>query len=309
MSYLREQQRRRLGFTEDGNAVMGLIVVNVIMFILLNFINIVYVLGDLAPAAFDKDVLRWFTLPGLFDTMMYRPWVLLTHMFTQYSIWQMIGNMFFLWAFGFLLQDLMGNRHIVPIYIYGALTGAFFFILSVNIIPRFANIAESFQFMGASAAVMAIAIAATFTAPDYRVFPMINGGIPLWVITLIYVIIDFAGLASSSFPHHLAHLAGAVAGFVYIRSARNGSDPGLWMHQLNDWFFNLFAPKPPTEAKTTSKQVFYNTKGRSPYQRKGNLTQQRVDEILDKISQTGVDSLTQEEKDILKRASENETLP
>ena len=161
--------------------------------------------------------------------------------------------------------------------------------------------------MGASACVMAIAIAATITAPDYRVFPMINGGIPLWVITLIYVIIDFAGLASSAFPHHLAHLGGAALGYVYIKQIQNGKDPGEWMHRLYNWFIHLFDPKEKPVKKTIKKEVFYNTKGQQPFSKKPNVTQQRVDDILDKISQQGYQSLTQEEKDILKKAADNET--
>lgn len=307
MSYQQVQRKSKIRFGQDGDALMMLIFINVSVFILLNFIQIIYVLSNMEVARFESEILNWVMLPANPETLITRPWVLLTHMFSHYSVWQMIGNMFFLWAFGYLLQDLVGNRHIVPLYIYGALAGAVLFLLSANLLPRFHAVIDTFHFAGASAAIMGIAIAATVTAPDYRVFPMINGGIPLWVITLIYVLIDFAGLASSSFPHHLSHLGGALLGFVYIKKVQGGSDPGAWMHRVSQWFFTLFEPKEKPQKKPIKKEVFYNTKGKEPYKKTPNLTQQRVDEILDKISQKGYHSLTQEEKDILKRASEKDS--
>jgi membrane associated rhomboid family serine protease len=306
MNYMQAQRKSKIRFGEEGDALLMLIFINVSVFILLNFIQIVYVLSNMDLSKFESEVVNWVILPASLSTLVSRPWVLFTHMISHYSVWQMIGNMFFLWAFGYLLQDLIGKRHIVPLYIYGALAGAFLFLLSANLLPRFSAVIDTFHFSGASAAIMAIAIAATVTAPDYRVFPMINGGIPLWVITLIYVIIDFAGLASSSFPHHLSHLGGATLGFIYIKQVQAGNDPGAWMHRLNKWFFNLFSPVKKEIKKPIQKEVFYNTKGKEPFKKTPNLTEQRVDEILDKISQNGYQSLTQEEKDILKRASEKD---
>ena len=307
MNDLQEQRTTRLRFTDEGNPVTMLIVLNVLFFILLNFIEITYILGNAELSRFQTEVMQWFTLPALPETLFSRAWVVFTHMFTHDSIWRLIGNMFFLWAFGFLLQDLVGPRHTVPLYIYGAIAGAFLFVLSVNVIPRFAGAAAQFHYTGAGAAIMGIAVAATATAPDYRIFPMINGGIPLWVITLIYVIVDVAGLASMAFPHHLAHLGGAVTGFVYIRAVQRGAHPGEWMHRLYHWFFNLGkkgvtkTPKP-----SLKKQVFYKTKGNPPFKKTASVTQQRIDALLDKISQDGYDSLTQEEKEILKRAGEKD---
>lgn len=308
MSYMQAERKRRVLFGEDGDAVMRLIALNVIIFVILKFIEIVFQLTPGADVSLYKtNVLDWVGLPGNLSTFITRPWVLLSHMIAQYSLWQLLGNMLFLWAFGFLLQDMVGNKHIVPLYIYGGLAGAVLFLASANLLPRFAAEINSFTYMGASACVMAIAIAATVTAPDYRVFPMINGGIPLWIITLIYVIIDFAGLASSSFPHHLAHLGGAAIGYVYIKQVQAGKLPGAWMHDLYNWFTGLFEPKNEPRQKPFKKEVFYNTKGKDPYVRKPTVTQQRVDDILDKISQHGYQSLTQEEKDILKKAADNET--
>jgi len=306
MAYPQAQRKTKTWLGDNENPLLMLIVINVVMFIILNFINIVYVLSDSPAGLFETQVMRWFTLPAALGDFITKPWVLLSHMFSQNDVWMLIGNMLFLWFFGYIFQDLTGNRHVVPIYIYGALLGAVLFVLSANILPRFSAVIDTFHFTGAGAAVMAIAMAATVTAPDYRVFPMILGGIPLWVITLIYVVIDFAGLASSAFPHHLAHLGGALVGFLYVRQTQNGNDPGGWMHRLYHWFMNLFDPSKRNLKPVIKQQVFYNTKGKEPFVKKSNINQKKVDEILDKISARGYESLTKEEQEILKKASEGD---
>lgn len=308
MAYPQTQKKSTSILGDSSNPLLMLIVFNVLVFIILNFISIVYVLSNSAPGTFEAQIMQWFELPASLETLVTRPWVILSHMFSQISVWALIGNLFFLWAFGYLLQDLIGNRHVVPLYIYGALAGAVLFIASANIFPRFYAVVETFSFTGAGAAVMAIAVAATTLAPDYRVFPMINGGIPLWVITLIYVIIDFAGLASVAFPHHLAHLGGAVIGYVYIQQVRGGKDPGNWMHRLYHWFNHLFDPSKRKLKPVVKEQVFYNTKGKKPFTKTPTVNERKIDEILDKISEHGVEALTPEEKEILKKASENDTL-
>jgi membrane associated rhomboid family serine protease len=306
MGYPQTQRKTKTWLGDNNNPLLMLIVINVLMFIILNFINIVYVLSNSADGLFETQVLAWFRLPAAMDTFITRPWVLITHMFSQDSVWMLIGNILFLWFFGYIYQDLTGNRHVVPIYIYGALAGAALFMLSANLLPRFSAVVETFNFTGAGAAVMAIALAATVTAPDYRIFPMILGGIPLWVIALIYVIIDFAGLATQSFPHHLSHLGGALIGFLYVKQVQKGNDPGGWMHRAYNWFLNLFDPSKRKLKPVPKQQVYYNTKGKEPFVKTPNINQKKVDDILDKISEKGYDSLTKEERAILKKASEGE---
>ncbi len=306
MTYPQAQRKTKSWLGDQENPLLMLIVINVVMFIILSFTYIVYKLNDSPDGVFETQIMRWFTLPAALNEFITKPWVLLSHMFSQNDVWMLIGNMLFLWFFGYIFQDLTGNRHVVPIYIYGALLGAFLFILSANILPRFSAVIDTYRFTGAGAAVMAIAMAATVTSPDYRMFPMILGGIPLWVITMIYVVIDFAGLASSGFPHHLAHLGGALVGFLYVKQIRNGKDPGEWMHKLYHWFMNLFDPTKRKLKPVLKQEVFYNTKGKTPFVKTPNVNEKKIDEILDKISAKGYDSLTKEEQELLKKASESD---
>ena len=117
------------------------------------------------------------------------------HVCTYRIILIAFTNMLWLWAFGSILQDMAGNKKIIPIYLYGGLAGAVVFIATSYAIPQL--ILYPF-FEGASASVMAVAIATTTLAPDYRIFRMLNGGIPLWVLTILFVIIDFASIRSGA---------------------------------------------------------------------------------------------------------------
>jgi peptidoglycan/xylan/chitin deacetylase (PgdA/CDA1 family) len=153
---------------------------------------------------------------------------------------------------------------------------------------------------------MAIAIATTALAPNYRIFPMINGGIPLWVLTLIFVALDLAMVPAVS--NISGHLAAAGIGFLFVHQLRRGRDWTAWMNRFFDWVNNLFNPDKRSWKKTAKNELHYKSTGTQPFKRIPNITQKRIDEILDKINQQGYRFLTEEEKDILKRASEDEEL-
>ncbi|MBC7848099.1 MAG: hypothetical protein H7Y31_00115 [Chitinophagaceae bacterium] len=157
---------------------------------------------------------------------------------------------------------------------------------------------------------MAIAIATTLLAPNYRFFPMINGGIPLWVITAIYLIIDIAMIADDkNAGGHISHIGGGIFGALFMLQFRKGRDWSLGMNRLFTWFNELFSPKASVVPQRVRKEeYYYNTAGAQPYKKVPNLTQKRIDAILDKIGEKGYQQLTDEEKQILKRAAEDENL-
>ena len=168
------------------------------------------------------------------------PWTILSYMFVHTGIIIHIINMLWLWAFGSILQDLSGNRKIIPVYLYGGFAGAIVFIAINYAVPQLRDAVEYSSMFGANASIMAIAVATTALAPDYRLFRMLNGGIPLWILTVLYVIIDFAGTGGTA--HQLAHLAGGLTGFLFIVSLRKGYDWSKWMNNVYNWFINLFNP-------------------------------------------------------------------
>lgn len=306
MSLLSQKSTRNILLGQDNNALVFLFAVNSLVFLLINFIRIIYFLSDIPLEFFNKQILDWFTLSPVPDIFFSRPWTLLTTMFTHLSIWQLISTLLWLWAFGYILQDLAGNSKLLPIYLYGGFVGALVFLLSNNLFPVLErNILITPAMMGGGAAVMAVAVATTTLAPDYRLFPMINGGIPLWVLTVVFVAIDFATLSGGNAGIGAAHLSGGAMGFFFVKQLQKGRDWSSWMIALVDWLDNLFNPEKKSNQVKQHEKHFYRV-NRKPYEKIANVTQQKLDDILDKINQHGYAFLTEEEKEFLNRASDQD---
>ena len=303
ISYKLPRQRFTLG--QPDNALMWLFALNVIFFLILLTIKVAVSVNDNSDAAFYTQVVNWFHLPAGLSKISNRPWTFLTYMFSDTELFRAISNMLWLWAFGGILQNLTGNKKLIPVYLYGGLAGAVFFIVASYLIPTNQVNINSASLLGANAGVMAVAVAATMIAPNYRFFRHIRGGIPIWILTIVYVAIDLAGVAAQPAAQPIAHIGGALAGFLFVILMQRKIDGSVWMNNGYIWFINLFNPNKSKEKNSVKEKVFYNTGNRSPYKKTSNVTEQRVDEILDKISQKGYSYLTKEEKDILKRASED----
>ncbi len=293
---------------QDNNALVYLVAINLLVFVLLTFIKIIYYLSEIPIEFFYKQVFDWFTLPAVTDNFLNKPWVLFTYMFTHESIWGLISSLLWLWAIGYILQDLTGNNKLIPIYLYGGFAGGIVFLITVNLFPALANHVTTLgPLMGAGAAVMAIAVATTTLAPEYRIFPLINGGIPLWVLMVVFVAIDFATLAGNNAGIAASHLTGGAIGFLFIRQLRRGSDWGTWMNHFIDWLNDLFSPDKKRPQKDSRDNLFAKSLGNIK-QKKSDITQTRIDALLDKINQQGYQFLTDEEKSFLKRASKEDLL-
>jgi len=309
MTLFEKKYRRKISLGESGNSLTTLIAINLVLFVLLSFTKVIWYFlyedKQVATSFFNKNVLGWFTLPADFDKMMGEPWAIITHMFVHIGFWQVLANMLWLWSFGYIMQELTGNKKIIPVFIYGALAGAIAFILSYNLLPGLKAQLPYATAMGASAGVMAIAIATTMVAPGYRIFPMINGGIPLWILTAIYVAVDLITVSISNTGILMSHLAGALTGFLFMFFLRKGYDWSEWMNNFFDWVGNLFNPDRPQKGKNIKDELFYKSSS-MPYKKSSNFTQQRIDQILDKINQKGYHFLTEEEKELLKRASKED---
>lgn len=308
MPYTERQYRQRITLGQSGNALIMLIAVCLIVFVGLAFMRAVWFYRfpkEIAPALFEKNVLGLFTLPADTSKLLYKPWTIITHMFVHDNIWKVFANMLWLWTFGYILQDLTGNRKIIPLFIYGAVGGAIAFILAYNFLPSLQVYEPVAVSAGAASGVMAIAVATTLLSPGYRIFPLISGGIPLWVLTAIYVLSDLATVSISDTGTLITHLAGAVTGFLFIYFMKMGYDWSEWMSNFFDWITNLFNPDKPKKGKSIKEELFYKSAS-APYKKTMNVTQQRVDEILDKINQHGYNYLTEDEKELLERASKGE---
>lgn len=308
MRVMEDNYRKKMVLGQDGNALVQLVVINAVLFATLKFIYVIYSTTNIPEARFNDSVLSWFFLPGSLDKLSSRPWTILSYMFSDGHVFRFIGNMFWLWGFGYILQDLTGNRKLVPIYLYGGLAGAIAFLACYALIPRLHVESVAVNLAGANAAVIAIAVATTAAAPDYRIFPMINGGIPLWILSVLYLLINFSTINHHDTGGYIANLAGAGAGYLFIFRLRKGHDSSIWINRFFDWCGDLFQPDRKRKARSSKDEFFYKVSGTQPFKKIPNVTQQRIDEILDKINQQGYRFLTDEEKEILKRAADEEDL-
>jgi membrane associated rhomboid family serine protease len=304
MSIYEREYKPRFTTNLQDNALVQLITINLVVFALFTFVNVFYYFSlpkEAAEAKFYKDIYTNLALPASFSEFIRKPWTLFTHMFYHFGIWHILGNMLWLWMFGYIFHDLTGNKKIIPLYIYGAAGGALAFMLAYNFIPSLKAIDANM--VGASGGIMAIVVATTVLSPGFRIFPMLNGGIPLWVFTSIYLIIDLALIPTSNTGGHIAHLAGGFTGFLFVFFMRRGTDWSVGMNNFFDWINNLFNPNKPK--KKTKDHLFYKA-DKKPFSKTANLSQQRIDEILDKINQKGYSSLSEEEKQLLNKASKEE---
>ena len=302
MSVRQQNKKNGLMLGQDNNALTWLVIINSVVFVSLLFIKLIYqVSSDTGLQSFQTQIGDWFALPAGTHKFLTRPWTIITYMFAHDNLWYLISSLLWLWCFGYILQDLAGNNKLFPIYLYGGFIGGIIFMASANLLPSLHTQVNYISQTGAAAPVIAVAVATTMLAPDYRIFQMLNGGIPLWVVTIIFIAIDFATVGMVNGAVILSHIAGGLTGFLFVKQLSKGRDPGLWMSKFANWVNDLFNP----EKKITPNQLYYKPT-RKPYQKTLHVTQQRLDEILDKINQHGYQFLTEEEKEFLKKASKED---
>lgn len=307
---MKNQSSKRMLLGQPGNTLVLLLAILVVVFCLFTFLHLAYSLTNEDTAAannsYYQGILAWFRMPASLKLLSSRPWTIFTYMFIHDGVWNLIGNLIWLWVFGFILQDLTGNKTILPLFIYSALSGAVLYLICMNVFPGLRTFVSTELIEGASAGVMGIAIATTILAPGYRFFPMINGGIPLWVITAIYVVIDLAMIANlNAAGSHIAHLGGGLFGWFFMSQLQKGKDLSLGMNRFFDWINGIFAPEESEARDKTRTAVFYEKGEKEPYKKIPQLTQKRIDAILDKIGEKGYDKLTEEEKELLRKAAED----
>jgi membrane associated rhomboid family serine protease len=272
----KNQKKGILRFGSDNNSLVSLIVINAAFFITLLFLQVAFFFDDKSLSAFYDGIIKWIEIPSDFNLFLTRPWTILTYMFsdTNAGLMRIISNMLWLWAFGYVFQQYLGNERLIPTYIYGGIMGAVVFIAAHYFISPLKDNITHAGLIGANAATMAVAAATTMMAPDHRFFTQIRKGIPIWVLLAIYIIIDFAGVASMEAAHSLSHIGGAIMGVLVVFLLRKGMDTTVRMNQLYNWMFNLLSPPKKDTKASIKNKVFYNTGDRKPFSKTMNVNQQ-----------------------------------
>lgn len=287
----------------QGNIVVRLIYINVAVFVL--GLLLAVVLG-----LFNIDInylLRDLYLPADLLQLLRRPWTLITYMFMHAGIWHLLGNMLWLYWFGKLFLYFFSSKHLRGLYVVGGLAGALLYIVAYNLFPAFSTQLYSATLVGASASVLAIAIATAVREPDFRINLIFIGPVKLKYFALFIVLFDVLYVESDNAGGHLAHLGGALAGWWFVRGLGQGYDVTHWVNVCIDAVGGLFHKRERKPRKPKMKVHVNNARGNRAadyeYNARKKTQSDEVDRILEKLKKSGYGSLSEEEKRKLFEAS------
>jgi membrane associated rhomboid family serine protease len=294
-------------FNKSNNTLVQLILINTVVFLT---VLVLYVFSQLFQWAAFEQVLRQLVMPWEPAALLRKPWTILTYAFTHYDPFHILWNMVFFYWFGKLVEEYLGSRRLVGLYVLGAVGGGLLYFACYNLIPYFSQNIGGATITGASGAVLAVAVGAATLLPNYTFHLLLIGPVRVKYIVLIFVVMSFFNSVGKNAGGEIAHLGGALVGFLYIKLLQNGSDIGRPVYWVMDVWSNLFQPKPPVKVsqRQRSPQPSANTYA-SAGSSSAHITapdQDELDAILDKISRSGYESLTREEKQKLFRASQKQ---
>ncbi|TVR40272.1 MAG: rhomboid family intramembrane serine protease [Cryomorphaceae bacterium] len=282
----------------ESNMVGRFIMVNVAVFLAVNLVGLIEVLTQTSIF----NVVKWFAAPSDPIDLAMRPWTVITYMFLHERFWHLFWNMVMLYFSGRIFFDLLGARRFVNTYFVGGLAGLALFILFYNIFPAF-EAQRGAPIMGASASVLAILVAVATYTPNYTIFLPIIGAVRLKWIALLFVVLDFISIRTGvNAGGHIAHLGGALWGFLWARQLGRGRDISAWFDTVVGIALALIPRRKMRVVHSKTKPAGNTGPSRGSSSKVRN-EDEVIDEILDKISKSGYDSLTEREKEILFRAS------
>ena len=224
----------------DNNALVALLAINLVAYVMLGFLKVIYFLDGTPIELFYKNIFHLFTLPTTGAAWLTHAWSLFTFNWIHEGFWELFTNMIWLTVFGYVLQMNQSNKHLFPIYFYAGLMGGLSYVMmSFGVGSNFIQ----FPLMGASMSVSALAIAATLLAPRFKLLANIGNGVPLWILSIIYFALQIATLTNYQFANSVVALLSVVMGVVYVLLLKKGVDLGKWMHNLLHWLNKSAAPK------------------------------------------------------------------
>jgi membrane associated rhomboid family serine protease len=290
-------------FFKQGSSLSMLILINIIVWILIQSLKVVlFIYNNPDGTAANNIVLHTLAIPAFIPALVSSPWTLFTYMFLHVDIWHLLFNMIWLYWFGRIFLEFLSSKQLVYVYILGGLAGALVYVFAFNVFPVFTEVVPVSFALGASASVMAIVTSISFYVPNYTIQLFLFGKIKILYLAIILFVFDFFMIPSGNAGGHLAHIGGALLGVILsqvFRLKKNSYDTGnssAFFSNLRDQFQKKQQPwqTPPDSTRPVSDEE---------YNRKKREKQKKVDDILEKISKGGYDSLTKEEKEFLFKTS------
>ncbi|MDB5031872.1 rhomboid family intramembrane serine protease [Mucilaginibacter sp.] len=272
---------------QSGSKLNLLIGINVIVFLAIGITSVLeqLMLRTTIIATYSYEYLA---LPSYLPKLLTRFWTPLTYMFMHAGIFHILFNMLWLYWIGGIFEEFLGKKRTLGLYLLGGLAGAVLYVASYNIVPAFTQSGAVLvsTAIGASASVVAIIVGAATIAPNYTISLMFIGPVRLKWLVIVYIVISFLGIMGPNAGGEIAHIGGALFGFIYVKQLQKGRD-------MIGFIAGLFKSRSKLKVASTNRDRSATNEPR----------QDEVDQILDKISKTGYDNLSKQEKDILFRAS------
>lgn len=299
-----------------GNSLTRIILVNIAVFVVVTLVRLI--LMPVEDGFTYNDFLHFFTISSNGWHNLTHPWVLITHMFLHEQIFHILWNMLLLYWFGRIVGDLLGDQRVLPIYLLSGIAGGLTYFAMAQVLT---SMSFGSYALGASAAFMGIVVVAGVIAPDYIISLLFLGDVRLKYIVAVLVLLDLVAISwNSNTGGSFGHLGGALMGYVIARQLQQGNDltapVNNLLQKISSFFKNLFGnerPRPTMAYKnpkvkqeqrtTTSRRARTSNKGDHASDSQDLSHQEKVDAILDKIKQSGYESLSREEKEYLFNAS------
>lgn len=284
-----------------------LIIINAAVFVVVNFTAMVFWLfkspnhPDSIPGI--SFLTYYFAVPADLASLAAHPWSIFTYMFLHENFLHLLFNMIVLYFSGRIFMEYLNDGKLLITYILGGITGAVFYIAAFNFFPVFNESIGDAVALGASASVLAILIAVATYIPDYSVILLLFGRIKLKYLAIVFILIDLLSIKEGNAGGHIAHLGGAFWGFVYIQLLKNRNQFSVnFVHFNLSWLNRFFSVgKTRKSYGQTAQNERPKTDEEYNYQKKKN--QEKIDQILEKISKSGYGSLSRDEKELLFKSS------
>lgn len=284
----------------DRNAVLKLIIACGTGFISFHLIRVTLMVAEADPSIFPDYFEGNWALPVVADFPQ-KAWTILTYGWAHHGFWELFSNMIWLYAFGSLVQMLIGHRQIIPMFFYCLVAGGIFYEVAQLIPGQYFTGRNAM--LGAQAGVVGLSVASLTLAPGYKFYLSETMRIPLWVVAVIFYVLQLmnANINYEGAPLFML-IGGAVMGYSYVILLRNGVDLGSWIYNIGNKVNDKFER---ADTAYMSRSNTRRNKTISMYQPKPKqgITQNNIDDILDKINQKGYDSLSKEDKETLMKAS------
>ena len=289
----------------SGNILNQIIIINVVIFVGVGVLGVLLTLVGERSAYFAISNL--LMLPSNTDELWRQPWTIITYFFFHKQFFHILWNMLCIYWFGRIISEYIGQNKLLGLYVWGGIGGGVLYLVAYNFLPYFESVVDSSYLLGASAGVIAVVVGAATFYPDYTVHLLLLGPVRLKYIAAAIVLLSFIQSTGSNAGGEIAHLGGALVGYISVRQLQRGNDWSRPIVSFMVWVKSLFKPQPKIKVsyKNTRRSTSSKTSGKSEKKAKSKSAQEEIDAILDKISEKGYDALTKEEKQKLFNASKD----